>query len=99
MFMALDCLYAAGRDLRELALRARREWLEDMSHGSDLVLPAGRLADDCWLKAWQQSPRARLREPGSEGPGVALRRWAHAEVAQGEAAPLPHERGWEPKRS
>jgi ATP-dependent DNA ligase len=27
VFMAFDCLHAAGRDLRELALRARRERL------------------------------------------------------------------------
>jgi bifunctional non-homologous end joining protein LigD len=53
IFMAFDCLYAAGRDLRELALRARREWLEDVIHGLDLVLPARRLADN-GLAAWAE---------------------------------------------
>jgi ATP-dependent DNA ligase len=31
IFMAFDCLHAAGRDLRALALRARREWLRTCS--------------------------------------------------------------------
>lgn len=43
--MAFDCLYAAGRDLRELALRARRDWLEDVLEGQ-LILPVRRLAHD-----------------------------------------------------
>lgn len=45
IFMAFDCLYAAGRDLRELALRARRDWLEDVLEGQ-LILPVRRLAHD-----------------------------------------------------
>jgi len=46
VLMAFDCLYAAGRDLRSLALHARRDWLEDVLKGQDLILPARRLADD-----------------------------------------------------
>jgi len=61
LFMAFDCLHAAGRDLRPLALRARRDWLEDVLEGRELVLPARRLADD-GLKAWQE-----VLERGYEG--------------------------------
>jgi ATP-dependent DNA ligase len=52
IFMAFDCLHAAGRDLRELELRARRDWLEDVLEGQ-LILPARRLADD-GLEAWEE---------------------------------------------
>jgi bifunctional non-homologous end joining protein LigD len=51
LFMAFDCLHAADRDLRDLELRARRDWLEDVLEGQGLVLPARRLADD-GLTAW-----------------------------------------------
>jgi bifunctional non-homologous end joining protein LigD len=61
VFMAFDCLYAAGRDLRPLALRARRDWLEDVLDSRDVVLPARRLADD-GLTAWGQ-----VIEQGWEG--------------------------------
>jgi bifunctional non-homologous end joining protein LigD len=60
VFMAFDCLHVAGRDLRELALRARRERLEYVLEGR-LILPARRLADD-GPKAWQQ-----VLERGFEG--------------------------------
>jgi len=53
LFMAFDCLYAAERDLRELALRARRDWLEDVILGQTFVLPARRLPDD-GLEAWTE---------------------------------------------
>jgi bifunctional non-homologous end joining protein LigD len=52
VFMAFDCLHAADRDLRELALRARRERLEYVLEGQ-LILPVRRLADD-GLTAWQE---------------------------------------------
>ena len=53
LFMVFDCLHVAGRDLRELALRTRREWLEDVSHDQTLILPARRLAEN-GLDAWQE---------------------------------------------
>jgi bifunctional non-homologous end joining protein LigD len=98
IFMAFDCLHAAGRDLRELAQRARREWLEDVIHGQDLVLPARRLADE-GMTAWTQ-----VRARGYEGlvgkdasPYVEGRALSWLKVKQ------PHyregERGWEPKKS
>jgi hypothetical protein len=49
--MEFDCLYARGKDLRGQPLYVRREWLKDVIHGRDLVLPARRLADD-GLTAW-----------------------------------------------
>jgi bifunctional non-homologous end joining protein LigD len=53
LYMAFDCLYAAGRDLRELALRARRDWLEDVLNGQHLLFPARRLAPT-GLEAWAE---------------------------------------------
>jgi bifunctional non-homologous end joining protein LigD len=53
LFMAFDCLYAAGQDLRPLALHARRDQLEAMIQDQDLVLPARRLAAH-GLTAWDQ---------------------------------------------
>jgi ATP-dependent DNA ligase len=94
---AFDCLHAAGRDLRELELRARREWLEDAIHGHDLVLPTRRLADD-GLTAWAEVLERGYEElvakdPASSYVGGRTLRWL--KVKQ------PHyregERGWEPK--
>jgi len=57
------------------------EWLEDVTHGQDLVLPARRLADD-GLAAW-----AEARERGYEGlvgkeEGFEVHRGHDAPVAQ-----------------
>jgi len=59
--MAFDCLWADGRDLREQALRDRRDQLEAQLEGQDLLLPAQQLADD-GLRAW-----AQVIEHGYEG--------------------------------
>ena len=61
LLMAFDCLYAHGKDLRERALRVRRNVLEEVVDGQQLVLPARRLADD-GLEAWPQ-----VLERGYEG--------------------------------
>lgn len=61
LYMAFDCLYAAGRDLRWLALQARRDRLEDALHGHYLLFPARRLAPN-GLAAW-----AEVLERGYEG--------------------------------
>ena len=98
LFMAFDCLHVAGQDLRGLALRTRREWLEAVSHDQALVLPARRLAANGFA-AW-----AEVLERGSEGlvgkddassyVGGRTLKWL--KVKQ------PHyregKRGWEPKR-
>ncbi len=44
--MAFDCLYHLGQDLRARPLATRRNVLEDVLDGQDLVLPVRRLADD-----------------------------------------------------
>jgi bifunctional non-homologous end joining protein LigD len=59
--IAFDCLYARGKDLRARPLRVRRNVLEDLVDGHDLVLPARRLASD-GLEAWRQ-----VIERGYEG--------------------------------
>jgi bifunctional non-homologous end joining protein LigD len=54
IYMAFDCLYLEGRDLRPLPLRERRAELERVLEGDHaLLFPARRLADN-GLKAWQQ---------------------------------------------
>ncbi len=96
IFMAFDCLHAAGRDLRELALRARRERLEYVLEGQ-LILPVRRLADD-GLTAWQEVLTRGYeglvaKDPAS--PYVGGRTLSWLKVKQ------PHyregERGWEAK--
>lgn len=98
VYMAFDCLYAAGRDLRQLALRGRRDWLDDVLEGQRLLLPARRLADD-GLKAWEE-----VLERGYEGlvakdpasPYIGGRTLAWLKVKQPNYR--EGERGWEPKR-
>ncbi len=97
LFMAFDCLHVAGRDLQPHALRARREQLEATLEGSELVLPARRLADD-GLAAW-----AEVLERGYEGlvakdpasPYVGGRTLGWLKVKQPRYR--EGERGWEPK--
>ncbi len=62
IYMAFDCLYLDGRDLRPLALRERRRELEDvLENDRNLSFPARRLASN-GLVAWQQ-----VLERGYEG--------------------------------
>jgi ATP-dependent DNA ligase len=42
LFMAFDCLYCRGQDLRPRPLATRRNVLEDVLDGQDLVLPVRR---------------------------------------------------------
>ena len=97
LFMVSDCPYARGKDLRSPPLYVRRNVIEDVLDGPDLVLPVRRLPDD-GLNAWQE-----VVERGFEGlvardpqsPYVAGRTPKWLKVKQ------PHyregERGWEPK--
>jgi ATP-dependent DNA ligase len=41
--MAFDCLWVAGDELRDQGLDRRRERLEQVVKGQDLLLPARRL--------------------------------------------------------
>jgi bifunctional non-homologous end joining protein LigD len=56
-----NCLYTRGKDLRKRPLRVRRNVIEDLIDGHDLVLPAQRLAGD-GFEAW-----AQVLERGYEG--------------------------------
>jgi bifunctional non-homologous end joining protein LigD len=97
LLMAFDCLYARRKDLRKRPLRVRRNVLEELVDGHQLVLPARRLADD-GVEAW-----AQVLARGYEGlvgkdetsPYVEGRTLAWLKVK------VPHyregERGWEPK--
>jgi len=59
--MAFDCLWVASTDLRGHMFTIRRDHLEHVLDGQDMLLPARRLADD-GLKAWRQ-----VMECGYEG--------------------------------
>ena len=59
--VAFDCLQTRGKDLRKEPLYVRRNVIEDVLDGQDLLLPVRRLSDD-GLKAWQQ-----VIEHGYEG--------------------------------
>jgi bifunctional non-homologous end joining protein LigD len=61
ILIAFDCLHAHGRDLRERPLRVRRNVLEALLEGQNLVLPARRLAEN-GLDAWDE-----VLERGYEG--------------------------------
>jgi bifunctional non-homologous end joining protein LigD len=61
MFMAFDCLYVNGRDLRSRPLHERRSTLEEEIRDQRLVLPVRRLAAN-GLEAW-----AEVQRRGYEG--------------------------------
>ncbi len=93
--MAFDCLHAAGRDLRELALRARRERLEYVLEGR-LILPVRRLADD-GLTAWQEVLTRGYeglvaKDPASPYVGGRTLKWLKVKQPKYREG----ERGWEP---
>ena len=46
IYMAFDCLHLRGKDLRERPLHVRRNALEGVLEGQDLVLPARRFGED-----------------------------------------------------
>jgi len=61
MFMAFDCLYVNGHDLRLRPLRERRAVLEDEIRDQRLILPVRRLAAN-GMEAW-----AEIQRHGYEG--------------------------------
>jgi bifunctional non-homologous end joining protein LigD len=95
--IAFDCLYARGKDLRARALRVRRNVLEELVDGHDLVLPARRLATD-GREAW-----AQVLERGYEGMAGKDEASGYVEgrTLSWLKVKVPHyrkgERGWEPK--
>jgi bifunctional non-homologous end joining protein LigD len=62
IYMAFDCLYLEGRDLRPLPLRERRADLERVLEDDHTLLFAARRLAENGLKAWQQ-----VLERGYEG--------------------------------
>jgi bifunctional non-homologous end joining protein LigD len=97
LYMAFDCLYAAGRDLRRLALRARREWLEDVLEGQHLLFPARRLAPnglEAWAEVLERGYEGLVaKDPASPYRGGRTHAWLKVKVPHYRAG----ERGWEPK--
>ena len=99
LFMVFDCLSARGKDLREHRLSVRRNILEDMLAGQDVLLPVRRLADD------GLTARQEVLERGYEGlvakdpqaPYIGGRTLKWLKVKQPKYR--ERERGWEPKRS
>ena len=97
IFMAFDCLCTDGRDLRAQALRDRRDQLDEVLTGQDMLLPARRLVDD-GLKAWTQVVERGdeglvAKDPASPYRGGRTLAWLKVKV--------PHYRegecGWEAK--
>jgi bifunctional non-homologous end joining protein LigD len=86
LFMAFDCLYHRGQDLRARPLTTRRNVLEDVLDGQDLVLPVRRLADD-GLAAWQQVLERGYeglvaKDPASLYVGGRTLRWLKVKVSK-----------------
>jgi bifunctional non-homologous end joining protein LigD len=84
VLIAFDMLYSSGRDLSKLPLRERRERLEEVVAGDDVILPVRRLAPN-GLEAW-----AQVLDHGYEGwvgKDEAIR-GRHSLVVEGEGAGL-----------
>ena len=62
VFVAFDCLFARGRDLRDEPLRERRRVLERELEGAKGPIMMARRLDADWQKAW-----AEVKERGYEG--------------------------------
>jgi bifunctional non-homologous end joining protein LigD len=96
MFMAFDCLYVDGVDLRPRELHARREALLLAIENTKLLLAARRLADQ-GLKAWEE-----VQERGYEGyvakdeasvySGGRTLKWLKVKQREYRV----EERGWDP---
>ena len=67
VFMAFDCLYSRGRDLRTLPLKDRRKVMEEEEIDGSPILPARRLPEN-GLEAWRAALRLEAR---AWGPGVS----------------------------
>jgi len=89
--IAFDCLYARGKDLRKRPLRVRRNVLEELVDGQQLVLPARRLADN-GLEAWAQVLARGYEGLVGKDEASAYVEGRTAFLAQGEGAALPRGR-------
>jgi bifunctional non-homologous end joining protein LigD len=98
LFMVFDCLYARGKDLRSRPLYVRRNVVEDVLDGEDLLLPVRRLSDD-GLKAWQEAVAYGFeglvaKDPTSPYVGGRTLKWLKVKQPRYRE----RERGWEPKK-
>src|SRR5262249_15637152 len=99
MFMAFDCLWVDEGDLREQELRVRRDRLEEVLTGQNVLLPGRRLADD-GRNAWQQVVERGYeglvaKDPASPYRGGRTLAWLKVKVPRYREG----ERGWEAKSS
>ena len=97
LFMVFDCLQVRGKDLRKEPLYVRRNVIEDVLDGQDMVLPVRRLADD-GLKAWRQVLEHGYeglvaKDPASPYVGGRTLKWLKVKQPKNREG----ERGWEPK--
>jgi bifunctional non-homologous end joining protein LigD len=97
IYMAFDCLYLEGRDLRPLSLDERRAELEAVvENDRTLIFPARRLAAN-GLDAWAQAVAAGYegmvaKDEASPYRGGRTLSWLKVKVPRYREG----ERGWEP---
>jgi len=70
MYMVFDLLELAGDNLRPRPLRERREALEQLVAGRELIIPTRRLPDD-GLDAWDEVLRGNYEGMGAKDPASA----------------------------
>lgn len=97
LLMVFDCLHVGGKDLRSRPLSVRRNVLEDLLDGQDMLLPVRRLADD-GFKAWQEAMEKGYeglvaKDPASPYVGGRTLKWLKVKQRDYRVG----ERGWEPK--
>ena len=97
LFMVFDAPYARNKDLRRQPLHVRRNVLEDVLDGQDVVLPVRRLADD-GLEAWKQVlahgwEGLVAKDPASLYVGGRTLKWLKVK----QPAYREGERGWQKK--
>jgi bifunctional non-homologous end joining protein LigD len=84
LFMAFDCLYLNGLDLRARPLHERRRTLEEQIRDQRLVLPVRRLAAD-GLQAWAEVQRRGYEGLVAKEESAAYRRstrWLKSKLRQ-----------------
>jgi bifunctional non-homologous end joining protein LigD len=97
LYMVFDCLYARRKDLRDRALRIRRQWLEREVDDQRLILPARRLAPN-GLEAWTEVLARGYeglvgKDPASPYVGGRSLKWRKVKQPKYREG----ERGWEPR--
>jgi bifunctional non-homologous end joining protein LigD len=98
IYMAFDCLYLEGRDLRALPLSERRKELEQVVENDHTLIFAARRLSTNGLEAWDDVKRAGYegyvaKDPTSTYRGGRTLSWL--KVKQPEYRVV--ERGWDPK--